>query len=545
MKPPKLYINLLVLFSMSVLFGAGCEKEDITLAPTKPEPMIILFDPAKGIIGQDVTIHGNHFIPPFEVGTFLFGPPQSTNTNVLSSNITLEFNGIPAAVDRISQDGPDQQSITTKVPVGASSGRITVMSFGNAWLSPSDFIVLNPQFPAGAKPIIDGFSPKTTIIGLSVSVYGNHFMPPIPVGIHIEGFEGTEIAFNGTKAIISSINQDDLNRQRIMTVVPEGTSSGKITVSANGSTAISEDDFHVSEPIYQPNVLVSTVSRYSGPDVAIDIDGNFYITTGDYYEILKITPNDDRTVIFSSLEPDYEIPLGISVVKEKNIYATVGHRIIKIVEDGSVQNIAGHVENGNVDGNGSEARFNLPFDIDLDTFGNIYVADLQNHKIRKIDKEGNVNTLAGSLRGFLDGPTSVALFDSPIDVAVDLAGNVFVADAGNAKIRKITPLGQVSTVAGREPGHKDGTIAEALFYGPRAVSVDVKGNLYISDGFTVRMISTDGMVTTLAGSTFGNVDGPGQNARFGQTLGNTLDSDGALYLTQGGGLGGIRKIVIQ
>ncbi|VDB00779.1 hypothetical protein S1OALGB6SA_1869, partial [Olavius algarvensis spirochete endosymbiont] len=154
-----------------------------------------------------------------------------------------------------------------------------------------------------------------------------------------------------------------------------------------------------------------------------------------------------------------------------------------------------------------------------DSSGNVYVADTYNHRIRKITPKGVVSTLAGSGRGgrgFADGTGTDAQFFFPSNVAVDPEGNVYVADASNHRIRKITPKGVVSTIAGDgTPGYTDGTGTVARFNLPYDVTVDSSGNAYVTDfsNHRIRKFTPMGMVTTFAGSTEGFADGTGTEAQ--------------------------------
>ncbi len=239
------------------------------------------------------------------------------------------------------------------------------------------------------------------------------------------------------------------------------------------------------------------------------------------------------------------VPVGIALDDDGNVYVTVGNSIRKIKPDGTVTTLAGSSANGYADGLGAEAKFSIPFGIDADANGNVYVADLSNNKVRKITPDGMVSTLAGSTRGSADEPANTAQFDMPIGVTVDPNGVVFVTEA--FKIRKITTDGKVTTVAGSTAGYCDGSASTAQFNAPRSVVVDASGNLYITDfgNFVVRRISPDGTVVTVAAGIPGDVDGPGTTAKFCQTAGIAMDASGAIFLTQSGGCGKIRKIVIN
>jgi sugar lactone lactonase YvrE len=199
--------------------------------------------------------------------------------------------------------------------------------------------------------------------------------------------------------------------------------------------------------------------------------------------------------------------------------------------------LAGSASQGSTDGPTAAARLYWPEGIAVDQAGNLYAADTGNHTIRKITPAGTVTTLAGVAMqpGSTDGAGRVARFDSPRDVAVDDSGNVFVADWGNHTIRRISPAGVVTTVAGTagQMGGTDGVGAAARFSRPEAIAVDRGGNLYVSDsGMTVRKITPGGVVTTLAGtwSNFGAVDGVGSAASFSMITGLAVDAAGNVYV---------------
>ena len=155
---------------------------------------------------------------------------------------------------------------------------------------------------------------------------------------------------------------------------------------------------------------------------------------------------------------------------------------------------------GSKDGPALESAFNAPDGLDIDGQGNIYVADRDNHTIRKITTEGVVSTLAGQagVKGYKDGVGSEALFDEPRDISVDFMGNVYVVDFRNNVIRKITPSGVVSTYAGGKQGVKDGVGTDAEFNIPVGIDIDGQGNLYVAGLRTVRKIDTLQQVTTIA-----------------------------------------------
>jgi sugar lactone lactonase YvrE len=168
--------------------------------------------------------------------------------------------------------------------------------------------------------------------------------------------------------------------------------------------------------------------------------------------------------------------------------------------------LAGKASIGSADGPGEAARFSFPFDVAVDRAGNLYVADTDNHTVRKITPDGVVATLAGlaGISGSADGVGSAARFFHPQGIAVDLLGDVYVADTNNQTIRKITPGGLVSTLAGLagSGGNLDGVGSGATFDGPGGVAVDGAGNVYVAEiyGYRIRKVTATGTVTTLFGS---------------------------------------------
>ena len=229
---------------------------------------------------------------------------------------------------------------------------------------------------------------------------------------------------------------------------------------------------------------------------------------------------------------------------------TYNHTIRRITPIGVVTTIAGSAGNsGSADGTGSAARFFYPAGIAVDTSGSIYVTDLRNSTIRRVTPAGMVTTLAGSAgnTGSADGTGSAARFNTPYGLTVDASGNVYVTDSGNATVRKISPAGFVTTLAGTagNRGSSDGTGSAAQFNNPNGISVDATDNLYVADTFnqTIRRITPAGVVTTLAGTagSMGSTDGTGGAAQFSSPEGVTVDAVGNVYVADGGNCT-IRKI---
>ena len=241
---------------------------------------------------------------------------------------------------------------------------------------------------------------------------------------------------------------------------------------------------------------------------------------------------------------------GVTANPDGNLYVVdaTNCTVRKITPAGAVSTLAGSpgVEDS-ADGVGSAAHFRIPIFSAVDSAGVLYIADQYNHTIRKVTTAGVVTTLAGvaGSSGHVDGIGAAARFASPTGIAVDSAGNVYVSDSASFTIRKITPAGSVSTVAGTaySSGSSDGPGASALFWVPLAVATDGGGNVYVSDTLnrTIRKITPSGNVSTLAGAAgmSGTVDATGAAARFEEPLGLTADGTGNLYVADSNN---IRKI---
>jgi sugar lactone lactonase YvrE len=217
----------------------------------------------------------------------------------------------------------------------------------------------------------------------------------------------------------------------------------------------------------------------------------------------------------------FNIAIDIAAGPDNNLYVTdyYNHQIRKVTCDGLVSTYAG-CDSGYVDGPVSTAKFGYLVAIGIGKDGTKYVYDFAAARIRKITTAGIVSTYAGSTRGDLDGPAATAKFGDIQSIAVADDGTLYVADAGNNKVKKISTTGMVTTVAGSNTlGYKDGPGPEALFRFPNGVVVTGDGSLYLSDvsNDRIRIISPSGVVSTLAGAsnpTPNTLDGPGDVARF-------------------------------
>ncbi len=200
-----------------------------------------------------------------------------------------------------------------------------------------------------------------------------------------------------------------------------------------------------------------------------------------------------------------------------------------------LQWVAGNGVRGGQDGRAADAQFADPYGLAIDAHGALYIADGgDNNRLRAMLPNGNVQTLAGGREGFADGIGAAAAFNTPSGIAFDTAGNLYIADTGNHAIRKRTPQGVVTTLAGDgSAGFRDGAAAQARFNGPIGVAVDTQGRVYVADTYNdrIRVIAPDGQVSTLAGGALpGMADGVGDQARFDTPTDLKVDAHGVVWV---------------
>ena len=248
-----------------------------------------------------------------------------------------------------------------------------------------------------------------------------------------------------------------------------------------------------------------------------------------------MTVAGDGTPVFRDVpqatKAGFSDPFAIAFGKDGTAYiadAGESNRIRKLTTEGSLSTLAGGNE-GFADG--VQSSFNSPSGLAVDDVGNVYVADTGNNRIRKIAPDGVVTTVAGSGNaGYLDGPAAQAQFDGPIGITIDHTGNIFVADTYNDRIRKISSAGQVTTVAGGQQGYVDGDAANARFDTPCGVIVAGDGSLIIADtgNDKLRKVSNNGQVTTF---NFAFEDDASRNW-LRSPIGLAITHDGFLYVTE-------------
>jgi len=370
------------------------------------------------------------------------------------------------------------------------------------------------------------------------------------------------VAFGGTFSV--TVQQQPAGQTcSVAGAFPATMGPGDVTslsVDCTAVTGLSVVVGQTSCPI--PNLVDGNGTSASVPQaegLAFDHNGNLFVIGNQSKTLQKITPlgnvttlagnsSNGGTIDGTGSSASFSDPAGIALDSTGNLYVTDGYTVRRVTQAGVVTTLAGTAQSpGLVDATGAAARFNQVHGVATDTAGNAYIADESNNVIRKLTPAGVVTTFAGggsvggTTAGFVDGTGTAALFSAPVGIAVDASGNVYVADYLNWAIRKITPAGVVSTLAGGGPTHPglaDGTGSAARFGGTTSLALGPAGSLYVLDQSfaAVRLVTAAGVVTTLA-TQAGLQTGPISPTVFtmpaGQTAGIGADANGSLYLSAG------------
>ena len=289
-------------------------------------------------------------------------------------------------------------------------------------------------------------------------------------------------------------------------------------------------------------------ASYNRPTGIAYQNGSLYIADTYNHRIRVVTPDGRTSTLAGSGDvgnddgmkdqASFYRPTGIAIDSNGTIYVAEvdNHLIRKITPDSEVSVFAGSGKRGDRDGKGKNAVFNKPYSLAIDSDGSIYVTELGNHKIKKITPDAMVTTFAGNgKRGNRDGSLLYASFDRPSGIVINGKGNIYISDSNNNNIRVITKGGEVNLFAGSgKKGDEDGNGVAATFNNPMALAIDKKGNIFVADtgNYKIRMITKEGIVKTIAGSANGgDKDGFGNDAAFFSPRGITLDENNNIYVT--------------
>jgi hypothetical protein len=366
-------------------------------------------------------------------------------------------------------------------------------------------------------------------------------------------------------ATIQSINAlsgkswDDEERQRYMNFlrflmgkhVPVNNPDGVISVVAGGS-----------QPGFSGDSGPAATAQLNEPKgIAIDTAGNLYVSDRGNNVVRKITTNGIIITLAGSGKEGYngdggpaisarlDSPDGVAMDSAGNLYIVdTGNSCVRKVDaSGRITTVAGQGPKydgdfGGYSGDGGSAvsaKLHFPKGISIDLAGNLYIADTDNNRIRKVDAEGKITTVAGSgPKGYGgdDGPAISAQLSAPSGVAVDPMGNLYIADTDNRRIRKVDTRGIITTVAGNgtEGSESDGCPAvAALLNFTSGIALDMVGNLYIAEG-RIRRVDQTGTITTAAGNgqEAGDKGGPAILANVSAAA-VTVDGTGTIYFSDG------------
>jgi len=374
-----------------------------------------------------------------------------------------------------------------------------------------------------------------------------------------ERFEGdggpaTSASLNGPRGVAvdpaGNVYIADRGNSRIRKVDTVGLIS---TIAGNGTSGFSGDGG------------LATAASFDAWSLAVDVSGNLYITDPRNHRVRKVntagiisTVAGDGGDIFGGdggpATATSVLPVDIFVDPGGNLYlADASYRVRKVNGDGIITTIACNGTSGFTgDGGPATAASCVPYRVARDSAGNLYVADGSSRRIRKVSAAGIITTVAGRGTGQSSGdggPATLAELIQPLGVAVDPAGNVYIADEGSNRIRKVNTAGVISTIAGNGKQGFDGDggpATSASLYEPSGVAVDPAGNVYIADAgnLRIRKVDTAGIITTIAGNGkegFSGDGGPATSAELSFPVGVAVDPAGNVYIADEGS-NRIRKV---
>lgn len=526
---------------------------------------IMEFTPNAGPIGTTVTITGTGF------------------SSVGSQN-TVTVNGTAATVTSASAT-----QLVITVAVNTTTGVIAVTAPAGSSTSTAVFTI-----SSSPAPTISNFTPSIASNGASLTITGTNF--------------GTVVGNISTKIHNMFATVGSLTSTSIGTTVPAGSTSGKIRVTTPGGIVTSSADLFIPPSPYTPSQVESTgrmtIGQYQ--DLTIDepakvtlrvFDGTAgqpltlsasnvtsisavyvykpngtlwtsqYVGTGGgtvvdgtlpqtgTYTIL-VVPSALITTYAGTGSPGYSGDGGTAadawinhpfhgvVDSSGTLYFadTLNNRVRKIDAEGEITTVAGTGTAGYSGDSGAatSAKLNYPFGVALDSEGNLYIADRDNNRIRKVATDGTISTVAGTGTAGYSGDSGAAVdakINGPWDVEVDSDDNILIADTENNRVRKVDASGVISTIAGA--GYRDywgdgGAATDAYLGGPNAIALDSAGNLYLADlTYRVRKVNTSGTITTIAGNGSWGYSGDGgaaTSASIKSPYDVAADSQGNVYI---------------
>jgi uncharacterized protein (TIGR03437 family) len=519
--------SALRLFSGAVLMAAGhCVHAQVitTVAGTDfafpPTPIAAINAPIGIVAGVAIDASGNVYIADGALGSNLvFKVDQQGVLTVVAGNGTLGFSG---------DGGP-----ATSAALGSPAG-VAVDTAGNLFIVDS----FNERM---RKVTPDGII--STVAGNGTNGFSGDGGPAINAELSLSDYGAVAVDAAGNLYIA------DEGNNRIRKVTPGGIIS---TVAGNGAAGYSGDGGLAASGAL--NLSNSAYATYAG--IALDAAGNLFIADTFNNRIRMVTPAGIISTVAGTGAYGYSgdggpaakaalrYPNGVTVDASGDLFIadTFNNRIREITPGGIISTVAGSANGYSGDGGlATSAELDSPTDVVVDTAGNLLIADSVNDRIRKVTAGGVISTFVGigSVRfGGDGGPATSAALNYPSGAAVDTAGDLFIVDYLNNRVRKVTPGGIISTVAGNgTAGHSgDGSpaVGAELFF-PISVALDSSGNLYIADSVNdrIRMVTPGGIISTVAGTGtlgYSGDGGPAINAELANPVGVTVDATGNLFI---------------
>jgi sugar lactone lactonase YvrE len=303
--------------------------------------------------------------------------------------------------------------------------------------------------------------------------------------------------------------------------------------------------------------VLAAAAWVSAPDsIAFDQADNLYFSDQVNHRVFKVNASGVVTTVAGNGRPGFSgdggqataaqinAPSGITFDRAGNLYIAEmdGNRVRKVSPQGVITTVAGAGTGGYAGDGGpaTETQLLSPSGVAVDKAGNLYITEWDNNRVRKVDARGVISTVAGGESSVLGdgGPAVAARLAGPVRIFVDRTDNIYIADAFNYRVRKVSPAGIITTVAGNGASGSDGDGGPAVLAsinGPHGVAMDGAGNLYIADfrGHRIRKVSPDGIITTVVGTGdqgFSGDGGPAISAKIGSPSNVAVDSAGNLYV---------------
>ncbi len=386
--------------------------------------------------------------------------------------------------------------------------------------------------PAEPAPTVTAISPTAGPKNTVVTITGTNFGTTA---------SALKVYFNGVQGTVQTAAATT-----ITATVPAGASTGAVKVEKNS--------VQVTGPVftYHGNGMTSTMTLTGAATtlnfpsgIVKDASGNLLVCDRDNHRIVKITPAGSTSVLAggtmgftngTGAAAQFNQPYSITMDGAGNFYVgdRINHAIRKITAAGVVTTVAGNGGAGFTNGTGSAASFAEPLGVAADAAGNIFVADYLNNAIRKITPAGVV--------------TTVTTVSQVFGITIDATGNLYFTEYGFHKVSKYSSTGVYSVLAGDGTGgNTDGTGSAARFNFPAGITMDAAGNLYVTETINhrIRKITPAGVTTTLAGSTAGYADGTGTTARFDAPIAITGDFTNNLLFIADFNNHKLRRMIIE